>query len=108
MAAKNQYSQEQVELAKVALTELPDLSKERLSSKEVLDELKGQIISLATQKGYTAKDIKSALESCEIVVSERAINEIIKTQAQSNQERREIVISKIKTKQNHHRYEFLF
>ncbi|HEJ7033220.1 TPA: mobilization protein MobC [Serratia marcescens] len=78
MATKNQYSQEQVELAKVALTELPDLSKERLSSKEVLDELKGQIISLATQKGYTAKDIKSALESCEIVVSERAINEIIK------------------------------
>ncbi|WP_421105850.1 mobilization protein MobC [Serratia marcescens] len=78
MATKNQYSQEQVELAKVSLADLPDLSKERLSGKEVLDELKEQIILLATQKGYTAKDIKSALESCEIVVSERAINEIIK------------------------------
>jgi hypothetical protein len=79
MAVKNQYSSEQLELAKVQLDELPDLSKERLTGKEVLEGLKDKIIILATQKGYTAKDIKSALEACEITVSERAIQDIIKS-----------------------------
>lgn len=79
MAVKNQYSSEQLELAKVQLDELPDLSKERLTGKEVLEGLKDKIIVLATQKGYTAKDIKSALEACEITVSERAIQDIIKS-----------------------------
>ncbi|CNG48734.1 mobilization protein MobC [Yersinia enterocolitica] len=81
MAAKNHYSTEQLELAKVQLSELPDLRTERLTGKEVLAGLKEQILILATQKGYTAKDIKSALESCEIVVSERAIQEAIKSVA---------------------------
>ncbi|EFI6096602.1 mobilization protein MobC, partial [Escherichia coli] len=33
----------------------------------------------ATRKGYSVKDIKSALETCQIMVSERAIKEIIST-----------------------------
>nr|WP_241389920.1 mobilization protein MobC [Serratia proteamaculans] len=79
MAVKNQYSSEQLELAKVQLDELPDLSKERLTGKEVLEGLKDKINVLSTQKGYTAKDIKSALEACDITVSERAIQDIIKS-----------------------------
>nr|WP_241391285.1 hypothetical protein [Serratia proteamaculans] len=50
MAVKNQYSSEQLELAKVQLDELPDLSKERLTGKEVLEGLKDKIIVLSTHK----------------------------------------------------------
>lgn len=77
MAAKNFYTHDQIELAKMKLDELPDLSKDKISSKDALDSLRAQIVVLATQKGYSAKEIKSALETCEIVVSERAIRDIL-------------------------------
>ncbi|WPM86262.1 mobilization protein MobC (plasmid) [Apirhabdus apintestini] len=77
MAAKNFYTHDQIELAKMKLDELPDLSKDKISSKDALDSLRTQIVVLATQKGYSAKEIKSALETCEIVVSERAIRDML-------------------------------
>nr|WP_241390629.1 mobilization protein MobC [Serratia proteamaculans] len=98
MAAKNQYSSEQLELAKVQLDKLPDLSKERLTGKEVLEGLKDKIIVLATQKGYTAKDIKSALEACEITVSERSIQDMIKSTVSSK--RKAATPRKLKTINN--------
>lgn len=77
MAAKNFYTHDQIELAKMKLDELPDLSKDKISSKDALESLNAQIVALATQKGYSAKEIKSALETCEIVVSERAIRDLL-------------------------------
>lgn len=77
MAAKNFYTHDQIELAKMKLDELPDLSKDKISSKDALESLHAQIVALATQKGYSAKEIKSALETCEIVVSERAIRDLL-------------------------------
>lgn len=79
MAARNFYTKEQIEQAKKQLEALPDLTETRLTGKDVLEELKSQIMELATRKGYSVKDIKSALETCQIMVSERAIKEIIST-----------------------------
>ncbi|WP_249539097.1 hypothetical protein [Escherichia coli] len=79
MAARNFYTKEQIEQAKKQLEALPDLTETRLTGKDVLEGLKSQIMELATRKGYSVKDIKSALESCQITVSERAIKEIITT-----------------------------
>lgn len=74
---KKWYTEEDVELAKVALGELPDLSKKRLTKSSVLEQLKPQIISLSDSKGYSAEDIKSALDSVGITVGLKSIRDII-------------------------------
>lgn len=77
MAVKIFYTKEQIEIAKAQLEALPDLTEIRLTGKDALENLKTQILELATQKGYSAKDIKSALETCQINVSERAIKDVM-------------------------------
>ncbi|ENR3228676.1 mobilization protein MobC [Salmonella enterica] len=83
MAAKTFYTLEQIELAKIKLEELPDLSKNKIAGKDALESMKAQVVTLATQKGYSAKEIKSALEVCEIVVSERAIRDLLSSSSAS-------------------------
>ncbi|EIM6956456.1 molybdopterin-guanine dinucleotide biosynthesis protein MobC, partial [Salmonella enterica] len=61
MADKKWYSMEDVELAKAALSELPDLTTSRLRKSDVLEQLKEKIIELSARKGYSAEDIRSAL-----------------------------------------------
>lgn len=76
-AEKKWYSADDVELAKAALEELPDLTKTRLTKASVLDELKPQIVMLAESKGYSAEDIKSALETVGITVGLKSIRDMI-------------------------------
>ncbi|WP_387691511.1 mobilization protein MobC [Photorhabdus sp. RM71S] len=77
MAANTFYTKEQIKIAKLQLEELPDLTETRLTGKDVLENLKTQIFELATKKGYSVKDIKSALGTCKINVSERAIKDVL-------------------------------
>ena len=77
MAAQKWYTQDDIELAKSALSELPDLTEKRLTKSAVLDSLKAQIIELADKKGYSADDIKAALDAAGIVVSVKVLREII-------------------------------
>lgn len=77
MAEKKWYSTEDVELAKSALDDLPDLTPNRLTKTDVLEQLKGKIIELANNKGYSVEDIRSALESAGIQTSVKAIREIL-------------------------------
>lgn len=57
MAAKNFYTHDQIELAKMKLDELPDLSKDKISSKDALESLHAQIVALATQKAIQRKKL---------------------------------------------------
>jgi len=53
MAAPKIFTQQQLEDAKKSLSELPDLSPNKIPQSEFLEALKDQIITLSTQKGYT-------------------------------------------------------
>ncbi|EPM5457607.1 molybdopterin-guanine dinucleotide biosynthesis protein MobC [Salmonella enterica] len=77
MAAQKLFTKEEVELAKLALSELPDLTEKRLTKNDVLDSLREQIIELAKKKGYSADDIKSSLDAAGIVTSVKSIREIM-------------------------------
>lgn len=77
MKDKKWYSEDDVELAKSALSDLPDLSKTRLTKSDVLAQLKGSIIELADKKGYSAEDIRSALDAAGIQTSVKAVREIL-------------------------------
>ena len=77
MAANSYYTIEQLELAKIQLTELPDLNASRMTGKDVLENLREQLVELSVKKGYTAAEIKSALDSAGIVVSVKAIKDAI-------------------------------
>lgn len=77
MAKSKTYTQEQLESAKQKLSTLPDLSKDKITTPELLASLKDQIVSLSESKGYSAAEIKSALASVSIDASVKAISEII-------------------------------
>lgn len=77
-AEKKFYSKEDITLALDGLRGLPDLSEEKLTKNDVLESLKDEIIILATKKSYSAAEIKSALLTVDINVSEKAINDILK------------------------------
>lgn len=49
-ADKKWYSAEDVEVAKMALSDLPDLTPSRLTKNDVLEQIKDQIIELSTKK----------------------------------------------------------
>lgn len=78
MAGQQFFTQEQIEAAKQQLENLPDLSPKRITRNEALENLRSTILMLAKEKGYTVKDIKSALDAMHFGFSERAISEVIK------------------------------
>jgi len=78
MAGTKFYTQDQLEEAKLALESLPDLTPNKIIRTELLESLKESIITLARSKGYTASEIKSALQTVDISVSEKAISDIIR------------------------------
>lgn len=84
MADKKWYTSEDVEVAKLALDDLPDLTEKRLTKSDVLDKLKDQIVLLSGQKGYSVEDIRSALETVGIQTSVKAIREILNAQKNSS------------------------
>ncbi len=78
MAIQKFFTQEQLNLAKKKLETLPDLSPNRISRDDLLSSLSKDIILLSTQKGYSAADIKSALELVDVRITEKAIREVIR------------------------------
>lgn len=87
MAKAQTYTQSQLDSAKQKLAELPDLSKDKIPTAEALQALKEEIIALANHKGYSAGEIKTALEVVEISVTVKAINEIIAAPKKRGQKR---------------------
>jgi len=82
MANKKFFTQDQIDNAKLSLADLPDLTPNRITREEMLTSLSDDIVTLSTQKGYGAADIKKALEGLDIQVSEKAIAEILKKSAE--------------------------
>ncbi|ELC2815951.1 molybdopterin-guanine dinucleotide biosynthesis protein MobC [Salmonella enterica] len=105
MDDKKWYSMEDVELAKTSLSELPDLTTSRLKKSDVLEQLKEKIIELSSRKGYSAEDIRSALESAGIKTSIKSIREIInsgkKSSSRSGSRKKQPPLTTDKTAQSH-------
>lgn len=78
MAIQKVFTQEQLDLAKNTLTDLPDLSPNKIPRDELLKSLSDEIVTLANKKGYSAVDIKSALATVNIQLSEKAIQDVIR------------------------------
>lgn len=100
MAANSYYTIEQLELAKMQLAELPDLNASRMTGKDVLENLREQLIELSVKKGYTAVEIKSALDSAGIVVSVKAIKDAIDKNEVTKKKRASRSIKSSDTKNN--------
>lgn len=81
MANKKFFTQEQIDNAKLSLADLPDLTPNRISREEMIASLSDDIVTLSTKKGYSAVDIKKALEQLDIQISEKAINDVLKKNA---------------------------
>lgn len=77
MAKSKTYTQQELEAARQTLADLPDLSKDKISTPEMLSALKEQILALSESKGYSVPEIKSALEMANVQASVKAISEVI-------------------------------
>jgi outer membrane protein assembly factor BamA len=77
MAKTKVYTQTQLDAAKQKLADLPDLSRDKIPAPEALKELKEQIVELASKKGYTIAEIKTALEGVGVTVTTKSISELI-------------------------------
>lgn len=84
MANRKFFTQDQIETAKLTLAELPDLTPNRITRDEMLSSLSEDIVTLSTKKGYSAAGIKKALEKVDILVSEKAISDVLKQNAGKN------------------------
>lgn len=91
MAKSKTYTQEQLAAAKQKLDALPDLSKDKISTPELLASLKDQIIALSESKGYSVAEIKSALAMANIEASVKAISEVISSGKKTRAPRRTTV-----------------
>ncbi len=88
MAYQKFFTTEQLELAKNKLDELPDLTADKITRSDALEKLKSSIITLANDKGYSAAEIKSALADVGMLLSEKSISELIRSEKKSNQVRK--------------------
>lgn len=91
MAKSKTYTQEQLESAKQKLAALPDLSKDKITTPELLAELKDQIVALSQSKGYSVTEIKSALANASIDASAKAISEILTSSKKPRAQRKPAV-----------------
>ena len=83
MATQKTYTQEQLKKAKEALEALPDLSHDKITKPDFIDYLREQIVTLASSKGYSQAEIKSALASVGVIVSIQAISDLIGSKKKS-------------------------
>lgn len=86
---KKWFTADDVELAKSALDDLPDLTEKRLTKASVLEQLMPQIILLSESKGYSAEDIKTALESVGITVGIKAVRDILNSKKKTGKKVRQ-------------------
>ncbi|CSW21717.1 Uncharacterised protein [Shigella sonnei] len=63
MASKKFYSDDDIQLAKAALSELPDLTAQRKTLRDFLDAIRDDIIVLVRTKGYTLADVRDTISS---------------------------------------------
>lgn len=75
---KKFFSDSDIEVAKLALAELPDLNDERKTLKDFLGAIRDDILVLVRKKGYTVKDIRNTLKEAGYEVGEKALREIIR------------------------------
>ncbi|ECC5825343.1 molybdopterin-guanine dinucleotide biosynthesis protein MobC [Salmonella enterica] len=83
MMDKKWYSVEDIELAKAALDELPDLTPTRLTRSDVLEQLKDKIVELSLKKGYSVEDIRSALDTAGIKASTKSVRDVLNSAKKS-------------------------
>ncbi|HAK7662887.1 TPA: molybdopterin-guanine dinucleotide biosynthesis protein MobC [Salmonella enterica] len=83
MTDKKWYSVEDIELAKSALSEMPDLTPTRLTKSDVLEQLKEQIVELSLKKGYSVEDIRSALDTVGINASAKSVRDVLNSTKKS-------------------------
>ncbi|ORM71472.1 hypothetical protein HA48_15510 [Pantoea wallisii] len=77
MAARNVFTQQELDEARRKLENLPDLTSQRITREGALENLKDTILVLAKEKGYTVADIKSALDAMNFRFSEKAISAVV-------------------------------
>lgn len=77
MAARNVFTQQELDEARRKLENLPDLTHQRITREGALENLKDTILVLAKEKGYTVADIKSALDAMNFRFSEKAISAVV-------------------------------
>lgn len=87
MMKKKFYSDSDIEVAKLALAELPDLTDERKSLKDFLGAIRDDILLLVRKKGYTIKDIRNTLKEAGYEVGEKALREIIREGGRNKKKR---------------------
>ncbi|HDN1492828.1 TPA: molybdopterin-guanine dinucleotide biosynthesis protein MobC [Escherichia coli] len=75
---KKFYSDDDIQLAKAALSELPDLTAQRKTLRDFLDAIRDDIIVLVRTKGYTLADVRDTLKNAGYEVGEKALRDIIR------------------------------
>lgn len=88
MAKQKTYTQDELELARQKLSELPDLSRNKIGQTEALEQLKEQIVLLSNQKGYSVTEIREALKSVGITVTVNAINDLLAVRKRTTTKKR--------------------
>lgn len=77
LSKAKQYSQTDIESMRSKLSDLPDVTQERLQKKDVLDSLRNDINALMSSKGYTLNEVHEHLKSFGFVdVTLRDLKEI--------------------------------
>ena len=84
MASKKFYSDDDIQLAKAALSELPDLTAQRKTLRDFLDAIRDDIIVLVRTKGYTLADVRDTLKNAGYEVGEKALRDIIREAESKN------------------------
>lgn len=76
--SKKIYSDDDIQLARTALSELPDLTAQRKTLRDFLDAIRDDIIALVKTKGYTLADIRNTLKEAGYEVGEKALRDIMR------------------------------
>ena len=97
MAGKKFFSDDDIEAARLALSELPDLTAKRKTLPDFLSAIGDDIIVLVRTKGYTLADIRSTLKEAGYEVGEKTLRDIIR-EAEAKKPRRRSGTSPAKIK----------
>ncbi|EED1400144.1 molybdopterin-guanine dinucleotide biosynthesis protein MobC [Escherichia coli] len=88
MAGKKFYSDEDVQVARGALADLPDLTTQRKTLRDFLEAIKDDIVLLVRTKGYTVTDIRNTLKVAGYDISEKSLRDIIRSAMPEKKNRR--------------------
>ncbi|HAX4824175.1 TPA: molybdopterin-guanine dinucleotide biosynthesis protein MobC [Escherichia coli] len=97
MAGKKFFSDDDIEAARLALSELPDLTAKRKTLHDFLSAIRDDIIVLVRTKGYTLADIRSTLKEAGYEVGQKTLRDIIR-EAEAKKTRRRSGTSPAKIK----------